>query len=41
MAGGAPRKHSKVYKVPRRPYEGPRLDAELKLAGQYGLKVRF
>ena len=35
---GAPRNHSKTYKVPRRPFESPRLDAELKLAGEYGLK---
>ena len=34
----APRNKSKVYKVPRRPYEAPRLDAELKLAGEYGLR---
>jgi len=34
----APRKHSKTYKVPRRPYESARLDAELKLAGEYGLR---
>lgn len=38
MAAGAPRKYSKTYKVPRRPYESARLDAELKLAGEYGLK---
>ena len=35
---GAPRNHSKTYKVPRRPFGAPRLDAELKLAGEYGLK---
>lgn len=35
---GAPRNYSKTYKVPRRPFESPRLDAELKLAGEYGLK---
>ncbi|VDC06746.1 unnamed protein product [Peniophora sp. CBMAI 1063] len=34
----APRKHSKTYKVPRRPFEAPRLDMELKLAGEYGLR---
>ncbi|KAJ9107182.1 hypothetical protein QFC19_002842 [Naganishia cerealis] len=34
----APRAHSKTYKVPRRPYESARLDAELKLAGEYGLR---
>ncbi|EEB09161.1 40S ribosomal protein S9 [Schizosaccharomyces japonicus yFS275] len=34
----APRKQSKTYKVPRRPYESARLDAELKLAGEYGLR---
>ncbi|EIW71646.1 40S ribosomal protein S9-A [Tremella mesenterica] len=36
--GSAPRKQSKTYKVPRRPYEAARLDAELKLAGEYGLR---
>lgn len=34
----APRNHSKTYKVPRRPFEAARLDAELKLAGEYGLR---
>ncbi|CAA90851.1 40S ribosomal protein S9-A [Schizosaccharomyces pombe] len=34
----APRKQSKTYKVPRRPFESARLDAELKLAGEYGLR---
>ncbi|KAJ3084538.1 ribosomal protein S4, partial [Rhizoclosmatium globosum] len=29
---------SKTAKVPKRPYEAARLDAELKLAGEYGLK---
>ncbi|KAJ3264729.1 40S ribosomal protein S9 [Chytriomyces hyalinus] len=29
---------SKTYKVPKRPYEAARLDAELKLAGEFGLK---
>jgi hypothetical protein len=27
----APRKQSKTYKVPKRPYEAARLDAELKV----------
>lgn len=27
-----------VYKVPRRPFESARLDTELKLAGEFGLR---
>ncbi|EHK97078.1 Alpha-L RNA-binding motif [Glarea lozoyensis ATCC 20868] len=34
----APRSYSKTYKVPRRPFESARLDAELKLVGEYGLR---
>ncbi|KAH8921822.1 ribosomal protein S4, partial [Atractiella rhizophila] len=34
----APRNASKTYKVPRRPFEAPRLDSELRLAGEYGLR---
>ncbi|PVF98248.1 putative 40S ribosomal protein S9 [Serendipita vermifera] len=35
---GAPRNYSKTIKVPRRPFESARLDSELKLAGEYGLR---
>lgn len=38
MTLAAPRKYSKTYSVPTRQYDSPRLDAELKLAGEYGLK---
>jgi small subunit ribosomal protein S9e len=34
----APRRHSKTSSVPRRAYDSTRLDAELKLAGEFGLK---
>ncbi|KAK9464349.1 ribosomal protein S4 [Lipomyces arxii] len=34
----APSTYSKTYQVPKRPYELARLDSELKLAGEYGLK---
>nr|POE89949.1 40s ribosomal protein s9 [Quercus suber] len=30
--------YSKTYKVPRRPFESARLDSELKIVGEYGLR---
>jgi small subunit ribosomal protein S9e len=34
----APRRYSKTYSVPKRAYDSARLDSELKLVGEYGLK---
>lgn len=34
------RNHSKVIKTPRRAFESERLDRELKLCGQYGLRCK-
>ncbi|KAI7097930.1 hypothetical protein KC331_g22043, partial [Hortaea werneckii] len=34
----APRSYTKTYKVPRRPFESARLDSELKVVGEYGLR---
>eukprot|EP00850_Spirogloea_muscicola_P010094 SM000058S18524 [mRNA] locus=s58:375010:376326:- [translate_table: standard] len=34
------RNHGKTFKKPRRPFEKERLDAELKIVGEYGLRAK-